>query len=135
MSKYIKSTIIFLICTVLCFGLAFFVNSAGVKVWLGLFGIAFLVLFLCFVAITFSKKRNKNMSPYRIFAIVDGLIGAGVLAYAVFDIVTDTGWFAGLVGVLLLIFVIPIILTLLLGDFLVWKFRKMRKRVTGRKQY
>ena len=127
MSKYKTTTIVFFVLAVLCCGLAFLHGSSTMKVWSGLFGIAFFILFLCFLAITFSKKGNKNISPYRLFAIVDGVIGAGVLAYAVFDITTDTGWFAGVTGVLLLIFVMPIILILLLGDFLVWQFRKRKE--------
>lgn len=128
MSKYIKTTIIFFVLSVLLWGLVVIVDGASLKVWLGLFAIAFMILFLCFLAIAISKKLNKNISPYRLFAIVDGLIGVCVLTYAVFDIINDTGWFAGLTGMLLLIFVMPIILTLLLGDFLVWKFRKTRKK-------
>lgn len=134
MSKYIKTTIIFFVLAVLFWGLAVIVDGASLKVWLGLFAIAFMILFLCFLAVAISKKLNKNISSYRLFAIVDGLIGVCVLAYAVFDIINDTGWFAGLTGMLLLIFVMPIILTLLLGDFLVWKFRKTRKKEFKKKK-
>lgn len=128
MSRYIKITLLFLALAVFCWGSALLVDTAALKVWLGIFAIAFLILFLCFLAVSISWKRNKKSSPYRIFAIVDGIIGVCVLAYALYDFMTDTGWFAGMTGMLLLLFVMPIILILLLGDFLVWKFQRMEKK-------
>ena len=41
---------------------------------------------------------------------------------------TDTGWFAGLLGTLLLIFALPVLLLLLLADHLVWRIRKGRNK-------
>ncbi len=128
MSRYIKTTLLCFVLAVLCWVMALLMDTAGLIVWLGIFAIAFMVLFLCFLAVAISKKRNKKLSPYRIFAIVDGIIGVCVLAYALYDFMTDTGWFAGMTGMLLLLFVMPVILLILLGDFLVWKFRETKNK-------
>lgn len=40
------------------------------------------------------------------------------------DILTDTGWFAGILGYVLLIFVVPVIVLLLVIDFVLYKRRK-----------
>ena len=78
-------------------------------------------VFLCFLAVTISRKISAGISPYRVFAIADGLIGLCVIGYAVYDIVTDTAFFAGIVGVMLLVVIFPATVLLLLADFLVWK--------------
>lgn len=77
----------------------------------------------CFFAIAIVKQIRPGVSVYRIFAWTDGLIGLGVTGYAVYDIMTDTGWFAGLVGTLLLTSVIPAVLLLLAADYLLYKAR------------
>lgn len=48
---------------------------------------------------------------------MDTLPEISVAAYAVYDILTDTGWFAGLMGSVLLIYVVPVIVLLLVIDF------------------
>ena len=124
MSKQTKRIGISFLLAVLCWILSIVISPATFKLWLALFAIAFSIAFLCFLAIAVIKRKGPPVSPYRIFAITDCIIGLCVLAYALFDIATDTGWFAGLTGMLLLLFVLPINLLLLLVDFLVWKFRK-----------
>ena len=126
MSKYVKTTIILFLLAAFCWILSIVLPSASLQLWLALFATAFSIAFLGFLAITISQKTNKNLSPYRLFAIVDGIIGLCIVAYALYDILTDTGWFAGLTGLLLLIFAVPIVVILLLADYLVWKFRKKK---------
>lgn len=55
---------------------------------------------------------------------MDTLPGISVAAYAVYDILTDTGWFAGLMGSVLLICVVPVIVLLLVIDFASVSFRQ-----------
>ena len=65
---------------------------------------------------------RKSASPYCVFAAVNVILAIGIAAYSVYDIKTDTDeWFGGLVGVLLLAFVIPFIAVLLVADIIVWK--------------
>lgn len=63
-----------------------------------------------------SVTGKERFSAFRCFAIADGILMAGTIAYAVYDIMTDTGSFAGIVGLVLLIIFVPILLLLLIGD-------------------
>ena len=127
MSNYKKITGITFLLALLSWILAFFLTSSTPKVWTALFAIAISIAFLCFLTITVLKKFRPGLSPYRIFALTDIVIGLCVFGYALYDIATDTGWFAGLAGMLLLIFVLPINLLLLLIDFLIWKKKNSKK--------
>lgn len=127
MTKYIKTTGITFLLATLFWILSIVLSPATFQLWSGIFAIAFSIVFLCFLVIAICKKKGKSISPYRTFAIVDAIIGLCVLLYALFDIATDTGWFAGLTGMLLLIFVLPINLLLLLIDFLIWKKKNSKK--------
>ena len=85
------------------------------------FSIIFICYFVICICFAVATKQGRTVSPYRVFAITDGIIGVLVAAYSVYDIMTDTGFFAGLVGTLLLIFVLPIVAVLLLVDFICWR--------------
>ena len=86
-------------------------------IWTNIFyGIKFL---LCI----FGKIKPK-ISPYRVFAITDIIMAALAVGYAIYDINTDTGWFAGIVGALILCITIPVFAVLLLADFIVWIIRR-----------
>ncbi|MGN1187867.1 MAG: hypothetical protein ACI4R6_05185 [Lachnospiraceae bacterium] len=86
-----------------------------------IFSIIFICYFVICICCAVAAKRGRTVSPYRIFAITDVIIGVLVAVYSVYDIMTDTGFFAGLVGTLLLVFVLPIVVVLLLGDFICWR--------------
>jgi len=50
------------------------------------------------------------------------VIGIGTALFSIFDIKNNTDeWFGGLVGILLLVFVIPFVTGLLIIDFIAWK--------------
>jgi type III secretory pathway component EscT len=51
------------------------------------------------------------------------------VGYAVYDIKTSTGWFAGIIGALILMLVVPVLVVLLLGDFVVWFIRRKNNSV------
>lgn len=82
------------------------------------------ILCLCFLVIAVIRQFRPEISGYQIFAWTDALLGISVAAYAVYDIMTDTGWFAGILGYVLLIFVVPVIALLLVIDFVLYKRRK-----------
>lgn len=124
MSGYTKTTLSSFVLAVLCWVGCITVKMVNLEFLFVLAAVVFSIVFICFLAVSISQKVNKNISPYRVFAVVDGLIGLCVVIYAIYDILTDTGWFAGLIGGLLLMIVLPIILALMLADFLVWKLRK-----------
>lgn len=85
------------------------------------------ILCICFFAVAVIRQIKPHISGYKIFALADAIIGICVTAYAIYDILTDTGWFAGIVGVLLLIFVLPVILLLLIIDFVLYMRNKRKK--------
>lgn len=133
MTKYLKISFAAFVFAVICWILSIAVNPSGFELILPFSAIVFSLIFICFTAISIVQKLKKDISPFRIFALADGFVGLCVLAYAIYDIQTSTGWFAGLVGMLLLIFVIPIIIALLVADFLVWLFKK--RKTKGMEQY
>ena len=84
-------------------------------------------------AIAVSKKLIPKASPYKIFAISVSIIGVLTFLYAIYDIKTSTGLFAGLFGTVLLITVVPITLALLLIEFLIWIYNKKKENENGKK--
>ena len=120
MKGYTKWTLISLVCALVCVGGCVFDISTNLLIP-AFAAVFFSIVFLCFLAVTISQKISAGISPYRIFAIADGLISLCVIGYAVYDIVTDTAFFAGIVGVMLLVVIFPATVLLLLADFLVWK--------------
>lgn len=129
MSNYIKATGLSFFLAALCWVLAIvIITPATAKVWLGIFAIAFSIVFLCLLVVSIGKKIKPTVSPYRMFALADGILGVCVSAYALYDFATDTGWFAGLTGMLLLMFVLPINIVLLIADFLVWKVKTTKTK-------
>lgn len=90
--------------------------------------LAFYFIFL--TALIANKCGKQKPSPYSVFAIVDIILMLGTSIYAVYDIMTDVGWFSGLVGWLLLIYVLPCMLAVLIIDgiiyFIVWRKKKNR---------
>ena len=93
---------------------------------IALFAVAFVCWYveMCFLVIAVIRQFKPEISGYQIFAWTDALLGISVAAYAVYDILTDTGWFAGILGYVLLIFVVPVIVLLLVIDFVLYKRRK-----------
>lgn len=69
----------------------------------------------------------KNVSPYRVFAISNIVIGIGIASYAVYDIKTDEGFLAGIIGSLMLAFIVPFIVVLLVAELLIWERKKPKK--------
>ena len=122
-----KTALVLCVSAVLCWIVLIVINPSNIELVLAAAAVVLTIAFLCFLAISISQCVNKSISPYRVFAVVDGLIGLCDFIYAIYDIKTGTGDFGGLIGVLLLIFVLPIIAALLLVDFLVWRARRPGK--------
>ena len=96
-------------------------------------GTIFSILTICFLIVSISKKLIPKASPYKIFAISVSIIGVLTFLYAIYDIKTSTGLFAGLFGTVLLITVVPITLALLLIEFLIWIYNKKKETKNGKK--
>ncbi|MBP0968421.1 MAG: hypothetical protein J5722_12360 [Oscillospiraceae bacterium] len=88
------------------------------------------ILFVCFLFTGIVKQIRKKASSYCIFAAVDFVIGIGVSVYSVYDIKFDTDeWFKGLLGTVLLVYVVPFIILLLIIDLILWKKRKSKQQL------
>ena len=118
--KYLKLTGVCTALAVISWLILIFAEPMGFYGQLTVIAIALSITAICFFALFACKKIWKDASPYRLFAIVTGVFGAGTLAYAIYDIMTDTGWFAGLLGALIIIFTMPIFAILLIADLVLW---------------
>lgn len=125
MSKPVKITIFSFVLAVVCWLIEIVAEPSAI---IAVAAVVLSIIFLCFLSVSIcswiAKKREKDISAYKIFAAADCCIGILVTMYAVYDIKTDVGFMAGMVGFLLLLFVIPIVLVLLVADFIIWKLKK-----------
>lgn len=125
--KYAKWTVLFFSLALVSWLILLFVNPSNFEliflVLCSALTIAFVDFFFVWLCALFARKRGSKFSAYKIFAIIDICIGLLIAIYAVWDIRTDSGWFAGLAGALLLIFVEPVVLVLLLTDYIIWRVR------------
>ena len=128
MSGHTKITLALCGSAVLCWFVLIVLNPPNLEITLAIIAIALTIAAVCSLAASIGRKLSKSISPYLVFAVTDILIGICTAAYALYDIQTDTGWFAGLFGTLLLIFVLPVVLVLLLADLVVWKLKKPKKQ-------
>lgn len=127
MSKYWKRAIALFVVACICWYVVIVIIPPHFEGILGITAVASSILCVCFLVIAIIRQIKPGVSSYMIFALTDGLLGVGVTAYAIYDILTDTGWFAGLLGMLLLIFVVPVIIVLLIIDFILYKKSKITR--------
>lgn len=131
MSKYFKITLIALLFAIISWIVAAYGIADGVWIWIA--SILFSILAICFLTISILKKTITKASPYKIFAISDSIIGVLTFLYAIYDIKTSTGLFAGLCGIILLVTVVPVTIALLLIELLVWVYNKKKENKNGKK--
>ena len=107
-------------------------NPSDFEIWFAAAAIVSSILFVCLLAVCgvsrIAARKGKNVSPYKIFAAADLLVGLLVAAYAVHDIVNAVGFFGGLLGALLLLFVMPVVAAFLVIDFILAVKTKRRIR-------
>ena len=127
MSKYTKTALFLCVSAFFCLVALIVLNPANFEFALAIASCGLTIAAICSLSVSVGQAINKRISPYLIFAAADILIGLCVAAYAIYDIRTDTGWFAGLLGTLLLIFILPIVLVFLLADILIWRLKKSKK--------
>ena len=107
-------------------GLVF--NPPGLEMVLAIAAIVFSIISICLVVCCIAWKINSQISLYKVFAIVDIVLAVLAGGYAVYDIRTDTGGFAGLFGALIMFMGMPVFAVLLLGDWVVWIVNRKRNR-------
>lgn len=83
------------------------------------------------------KQGKEKPSGFLCFAVADVVLMLGTAAYAAFDMLTNSDeLFGGLIGLLLLIFIIPIMLFVLLIDCIIayiYKRKEKTKEKTDKK--
>lgn len=127
-SRILSITIVFIILSAVLWFTEIFINPSNLELILVAAAAAVTCSFatICLISCCAAQAINKRVSLYRIFAITDIVIGVAAVIYAVYDMNTDTGWFAGLWGLLILVAVIPIAVLLLITDFIVWFLKKKK---------
>lgn len=130
MKKVLKWAGIAFAAAAVCWFILIIWNPSDFEIWFAAAAMVSTILFLCLLAVCIGSwlagKKGKNLSPYKIFAAADLAVGFLIAVYAVHDILTADVFFGGLVGVLLLIFVMPAVGVLLVADFIAAR-RKRRK--------
>ena len=132
MKKVLKWAGIAFAAAAVCWCILIVWNPSDFEIWLAAAAIVSSILFVCLLAVCgvsrIAARKGKKVSPYKIFAAADLLVGLLVAAYAVHDIVNAVGFFGGLLGALLLIFVMPMVAALLVIDFILAVRKKRRIR-------
>ena len=122
-THYKRSCLLFLI-TFLLWCLTFFSASEVLtKIMLFLSANMTVATFIFFV-VAFVKKRMPEVSAFRIFTIADGIVWTLILLYAIYDMSSlGNEWSEGYLGLTLLIFVVPVTVLMLVGNFIVCKIQ------------
>lgn len=71
-----------------------------------------------------AKRFGKELSPYKIFGVLDVILGIGMLTISIIEFVTPGGDLHGLLGTVLLLLYEPIVIVLLVVDLFLYKSSK-----------
>lgn len=85
------------------------------------------IISVCMGGVCLAKRFMKHASPYKVFGMIDMMLEVFIVGYAIYDLMTDTGMFAGIFGFLLLCYVAPIPVILLIVDVCLY-FAKAKNR-------
>ncbi|MBQ5330878.1 MAG: hypothetical protein J6F31_06470 [Oscillospiraceae bacterium] len=86
------------------------------------------VFALTALAVFIGKLFGRKLSPYLVFGIADIVCMIAVIAVALWDILTPGGDLNGLFGQVLLMMFVPTAVALLIGDIILWRKSKNRKK-------
>lgn len=127
-SGLLKATALFVVLAAIVWFVGLVFNPPGLEMVLAIAAIVFSIISICLVVCCIAEKINSQVSLYKVFAIADIVLAVLAGGYAVYDIRTDAGWFAGLLGALIMFMGMPVFAVLLLGDWVVWLVNRRRNR-------
>ena len=127
-SGLLKATALSVVLAAIVWFVGLVFNPPGLEVVLAIAALVLSIISICLVVCCIARKINSQISLYKVFAIADIVLAVLAGGYAVYDIRTDTGWFAGLLGALIMFMGIPVFVVLLLGDWVVWLVNRNRNR-------
>lgn len=80
----------------------------------------------------YRRKNRKVPSPFAVFAVIDAVLLLLTTAYAVYDLITSTGYFAGLLGIIILLYGSTVMFGLLCLDIIIWCIYNRKKRLKNK---
>ena len=93
-SGLLKATALSVVLAAIVWFVGLVFNPPGLEMVLAIAAIVFSIISICLVVCCIAEKINSQVSLYKVFAIADIVLGVLAGGYAVYDIRTDTGWFA-----------------------------------------
>lgn len=105
------------------------IQLPAIEFQIGMAAIIAAAVTVCFLVTAVGKQIRPQISAYKLFGWADAVIGLIVLAYSVYDLRTDTGFLAGLVGAIFILCVLPALALILLIDLILYF---VAKRKAGR---
>ncbi|MBQ4284016.1 MAG: hypothetical protein IJB96_08835 [Lachnospira sp.] len=90
-------------------------------------------MMIVFWTVHIGESMNKRIiSPFVLFGVLEGLLAIAFAIWGVYDIMTDEGWFAGLVGLVLLIYVVPFLVIAIIVDIIIARVINKRAKLQQR---
>lgn len=126
MKKRLIATITCFITTLILWGV-WHMKINDVTAMVLLYGITLsAVCFACFGVTTLFAWKKSDISPYWIFGVTDVLLGGVAAVIAYFDFHNAKEGFDGILGAMILVVGVPVMLFVLIGDYIVSKIMENR---------
>jgi hypothetical protein len=128
MKNFLIGTLGSLLISILLWFVSIVYNPSDFEMILFVGAIVSTATFICLSVVCISRLISRNLSSYAVFAVTDTVLAIAVASYAIYDIKTDTSEFmSGLLGCILLMFVIPTLVLLLVVNLIIWWIKRKKK--------
>ncbi len=90
-------------------------------------------MMIVFWTVHIGESMNKRIiSPFVLFGVLEGLLAIAFAIWGIYDLMTDEGWFAGLVGLVVLIYVVPFLVIAVVIDILIARVIRKKTKLQQR---
>lgn len=72
------------------------------------------------------RHLKKEWSPYYSFGLINVILMVIAVCYAIYDLMTDVGMLAGIKGYFTLMYIVPVLAVLLIGDIVLYRIKKKK---------